>query len=81
MAVCTIRIYSSWFLNVNPYTQPMTTLIRMTDPYLRLFRGIAPLVFNIDISPMVAFLCLNFMDQLLNFNIPTTLIKWLYTGS
>ena len=50
------RIYISWFPNINIYSQPFIILSRMTDPYLRLFRGIIPPLFGFDISPLLGFM-------------------------
>ena len=44
----------NWFLNCNPFVQPFFFLTRITDPYLRLFRGFAPTTFGLDFSPMLA---------------------------
>ena len=38
----TLRVYLTWFTNINFYTQPFSSLGKITDPYLRLFRGIIP---------------------------------------
>jgi len=46
------------------YTQPFVTLGKMTDPYLRLFRGLIPPVFGFDLSPLLAFLLLTFLEEL-----------------
>nr|YP_010930349.1 hypothetical chloroplast RF19 [Ochrosphaera neapolitana]WKK50077.1 hypothetical chloroplast RF19 [Ochrosphaera neapolitana] len=63
LALLTIRIYLTWFPNINFYVQPFLTLGKMTDPYLRFFRGLIPPVFNIDFSPILAFLCLTFAED------------------
>jgi len=54
----TLRVYSSWFPNINSYDQPFYSLGKMTDPYLRLFRGIIPPLIGFDISPLLGFLFL-----------------------
>jgi YggT family protein len=46
------------------YTQPFVTLGKMTDPYLRLFRGLIPPVFGFDLSPLLSFLLLTFLEEL-----------------
>jgi len=35
MVALTLRIYLTWFPNINFYTQPVSSLGKMTDPYLR----------------------------------------------
>jgi YggT family protein len=61
MALLTIRIYLTWFPNLNFYTQPFYSIAKMTDPYLRVFRGIFPPLIGIDLSPIIAFLLLSFL--------------------
>jgi YggT family protein len=51
----TLRVYLTWFPNINIYTQPFSTLGKMTDPYLRLFRGIIPPLLGFDLSPLLGF--------------------------
>jgi YggT family protein len=60
IVLLTIRIYITWFPNINAYTQPFASLGKMTDPYLRVFRGLIPAIFGIDLSPILGFLLLNF---------------------
>ena len=57
----TLRVYISWFPNINIYTQPFSTLNKMTDPYLRLFRGILPPLIGFDLSPLLGFIFLTFL--------------------
>ena len=49
----TLRVYLTWFPNINFYTQPFSSLGKMTDPYLRLFLGIIP--------PLLGFSLLTFL--------------------
>jgi YggT family protein len=53
----TLRVYISWFPNINIWQQPFSSLGKMTDPYLRLFRGIVPPLpfLGFDISPVLGF--------------------------
>ena len=55
MVALSLRIYVTWFPNLNMYPQPFATLGKMTDPYLRLFRGIIPPLMGFDMSPLLAF--------------------------
>ena len=61
MALLTLRIYLTWFPNLNFYTQPFYSLAKMTDPYLRVFRGIIPPLIGFDLSPLIGFLLLSFL--------------------
>ena len=57
----TLRVYLTWFPNINFYTQPFSSLGKMTDPYLRLFRGIIPPLLGFDVSPLLGFSLLTFL--------------------
>jgi len=61
----TVRIYLTWFPNVNFYSQPFYSLGKVTDPYLRIFRGILPPLIGFDLSPIVGFLLLTFLSDAL----------------
>jgi len=60
LVLLTIRIYITWFPNFNMYSQPLYSLGKLTDPYLKIFRGLIPSFFGIDLSPLLGFLFLNF---------------------
>jgi YggT family protein len=49
---------------VNWYGQPFYSLSRLTDPYLRMFRGIVPPLVGIDISPILGFILLQCVMQI-----------------
>lgn len=57
----TLRIYLTWFPNINSYVQPFYSLGKMTDPYLRVFRGLVPPLLGFDLSPLLGFLLLTFL--------------------
>jgi len=57
----TVRIYLTWFPNINFYAQPFFSMIKITDPYLRAFRGIIPTLIGFDLSPLLAFAFLTFL--------------------
>jgi YggT family protein len=59
-----IRVSLTWFPNVNWYGQPFYSLSRLTDPYLRMFRGIVPPLVGIDISPILGFILLQCVMQI-----------------
>ena len=64
-ALLTMRVYLTWFPNFNLYVQPFQTIGTMTDPYLRLFRGIIPSLIGFDLSPLLAFMFLTFLQDFL----------------
>lgn len=66
MIMLTLRVYLTWFPNINFYQQPFNSLGKMTDPYLRLFRGIIPPLLAFDISPLLAFLLITFLIDILS---------------
>ena len=51
----TLRIYLTWFPNINFYQQPFWALGKITDPFLRVFRGIVPPLLGFDLSPLLGF--------------------------
>jgi YggT family protein len=57
------RILSSWVPQVNEY-KFMQFVSYYTDPYLNLFRRIIPPLGMFDLSPIVAFLCLSFFQNI-----------------
>jgi YggT family protein len=61
-----IRVLLTWFPNINWYDQPFSTLGQLTDPYLNLFRSIIPPLGGMDFSPILAFLVLQLVTQMVN---------------
>ena len=61
-----IRVSLTWFPNVNWYGQPFYSLSKLTDPYLKMFRGIVPPLIGIDISPILGFILLQCIMQIAN---------------
>ena len=57
------RILGSWIPELQN-TRFMQFLAYYTDPYLNIFRKIIPPLGMFDLSPIVAFLCLNVVEQL-----------------
>lgn len=61
------RILASWVPQVNQY-RVMQFVGYYTDPYLNVFRRFIPPLGMFDISPIIAFLCLSFIQNLvMNF--------------
>jgi YggT family protein len=61
-----VRVSLTWFPNVNWYGQPFYSLSRMTDPYLKIFRGIVPPLIGIDLSPILGFIFLQCVMQIVS---------------
>lgn len=61
-----IRILGSWVPEIQ-HTKFMQFIAFYTDPYLNLFRKIIPPLGMFDLSPIVAFLCLNILEQIVKY--------------
>lgn len=59
-----LRIILSWF-RVEPFSEPVSILYRLTDPLLLPFRRLPLQVGGLDFSPILAFLALTFLDHFL----------------
>jgi len=57
-----IRIILSWF-RVDPYSELANILYRITDPILLPLRRLPLQIGGIDLSPIIAFLLLSFLDS------------------
>lgn len=60
-----VRILLSWFQTAGWAEQAISFLSPITDPYLNIFRSIIPPLGGLDISPILAFLVLQLLQQLL----------------
>ncbi|CUI15648.1 putative membrane protein [Candidatus Protochlamydia naegleriophila] len=58
------RIIASWFPQLYEY-RLMQFVAYYTEPYLNFFRRFIPPLGMIDFSPIVAFICLSFMQSLI----------------
>ncbi len=58
-----VRILLSWFPNINWYNQPFKAMKEITDPILEPFRRIIPPISGIDFSPIIAFLALEILRE------------------
>lgn len=58
-----IRVLLSWFPNVNWHNEPFCSLRKFTDIFFEPFRKVIPPIGMIDVSPIVAFLILGFIQQ------------------
>ncbi|WP_320667749.1 YggT family protein [Prochlorococcus sp. MIT 1307] len=60
-----LRVLLSWFPNLDWSNPVLSSISSITDPYLNAFRGIIPAIGGLDLSPILAFVVLNLMQQLL----------------
>jgi YggT family protein len=65
-----VRILSSWIPELQG-TKILQFVSFYTDPYLNIFRRFIPPIGMIDISPIVAFLCLGFIEHALKWLVIT----------
>jgi YggT family protein len=61
-----VRILLSWIPH-NPYQPVIRFIYEVTEPYLAIFRRIIPPFGAVDLSPIVAFLVLDFIIRPLIF--------------
>lgn len=60
-----VRILLSWFQGAGWAYQIISFLSPITDPYLNIFRSLIPPLGGIDFSPILAFILLSFIQQIL----------------
>lgn len=63
--VLLIRILMSWIPNLDPYNPIVQMLRQVTDPVLEPARRLIPPIGMIDISPIVVFIALSIIRDLL----------------
>ena len=61
-----LRVLLTWFPNLDWSNPVLSNISAITDPYLNLFRGIIPAIGGLDISPILAFVVLNFTESALS---------------
>ena len=58
-----IRIFLTWIPSIDWDSQPFDFMRSLTDPFLNIFRGIIPPIGGmLDISPIIAFFALQFLQ-------------------
>ena len=57
-----VRVLLTWFPSIDWNNPILSSLCTITDPYLNIFRGIIPPIGGFDISSILAFLLLNFLQ-------------------
>ncbi len=60
-----IRILLTWFPNLDTTNPIISSLITITDPYLNVFRGVIPPIGGLDLSPILAFISLSLIKELI----------------
>ncbi len=63
--VLLIRILMSWIPNIDPYHPVVRLLYQVTEPVLEPARKLIPPIGAIDISPIVVFIVLGILQDLL----------------
>ena len=59
-----VRILLTWFQGMDWANQVAGVLSPITDPYLNIFRSFIPPIGGLDLSPILAILCLNIISGL-----------------
>jgi len=59
-----ITILLSWFPNIKWYNEPFKTLKNFSEIFLGPFRRLIPPIGMIDISPIIAFVCLGILRNI-----------------
>ena len=57
-----VRVLLTWFPSIDWNNPLLSSLCSITDPYLNIFRGVIPPIGGFDISSILAFLLLNFLQ-------------------
>jgi len=57
-----VRVLLTWFPSIDWNNSILSALCSITDPYLNIFRGVIPPIGGLDISSILAFLLLNFIQ-------------------
>ena len=57
-----VRVLLTWFPSIDWNNPILSSLCSITDPYLNIFRGVIPPIGGFDISSILAFLLLNFLQ-------------------
>ena len=60
-----ITILLSWFPNIKWYNEPFKSLKAFSEIFLAPFRRIIPPIGMIDISPIIAFICLSILRNII----------------
>nr|BCG67680.1 conserved protein [Haptophyceae sp. NIES-3900] len=69
----TVRITIFWFPNLYWWEMPWYVVVVITDPYLRMWRGLFPGVFGLDLSTILAFMFVQYLQGVIERGIISTL--------
>nr|YP_009122076.1 hypothetical protein [Choreocolax polysiphoniae]AJH65834.1 hypothetical protein [Choreocolax polysiphoniae] len=53
-----LKLSLTWFPLINWYDEPFCILDKLTIPYLKLLKGTIPMIYGMDISPMLGIIFL-----------------------
>jgi YggT family protein len=65
LLVLLVRVLLSWFPNLDWSSPVLSSVSAITDPFLNAFRGLIPPVGGLDLSSLIAFIALQFLQTLL----------------
>ena len=63
--VLIVTVLLSWFPNINCQNEPFKALRQFSEIFFAPFRKIIPPIGMIDISPIVAFICLSVVSEII----------------
>jgi len=58
-----LRFCISWFLNINPYFEPILSLWAFTSPIMWFGKAFYPRIFGLQLAPMINYRALQFIQQ------------------
>ena len=58
-----LRFCMSWFLNINPYFEPILSLWSFTGPIMWFGKAFYPRIFGLQLAPMINYRALQFLQQ------------------
>jgi YggT family protein len=65
LLVLLVRVLLSWFPNLDWSSPVLSSVSAITDPFLNAFRGLIPPIGGLDLSSLIAFIALQFLQTLL----------------
>lgn len=60
-----IRFLVQWFLNINPYFEPIFTIWTITNPIFLFGRNLYPKFFGMELAPIINFKILAYVNNIL----------------
>jgi YggT family protein len=65
LLVLLVRVLLSWFPNLDWSNPVLSGVSAITDPFLNVFRGLIPPIGGLDLSVLLGFIALQFLQSLL----------------